>query len=62
MQLLATPQARGGVWAGGALWSDLHFGRVDVIFNVGLHEYLTDFLTRTDELGAEINRSYFTLS
>ena len=62
MQLLATPQAAEALRLAGALWSDLHFGRVDVIFNIGLHEYLTDFLTRTDTLGGEINRSYFTLN
>jgi len=33
-----------------------------VIFNRGLHEYLTEFLERTAALGNEINRSYFTLN
>jgi len=60
--LYLTPQAGEALRLAGALWSDLHFGRVDVIFNIGLHEYLTDFLTRTDTLGGEINRSYFTLN
>jgi uncharacterized alpha-E superfamily protein len=61
MQLLARLQAKEALRRAGALWSELHFGRIDVIFNQGLHEYLTDFLTQTDALGQEINRSYFTL-
>jgi len=62
MQILARPQAQEALRRAGALWSELHFGRIDVIFNHGLHEYLTEFLTQTDALGQEINRSYFTLS
>jgi uncharacterized alpha-E superfamily protein len=62
MQLLARPHATEALRRAGALWSELHFGRIDVIFNHGLHEYLTEFLTQTDALGQEINRSYFTLS
>ena len=61
MQLLARPHATEALRRAGALWSELHFGRIDVIFNRGLHEYLTEFLTQTDALGQEINRSYFTL-
>jgi len=62
MQLLATPQAGEALRMAGALWSALHFGRIDGIFSQGLHEYLTGFLERTAELGGEINRSYFTLA
>ena len=62
MQILARPQADEALRRAGALWSELHFGRIDVIFNRGLHEYLTEFLTQTDALGQEINRSYFTLT
>jgi uncharacterized alpha-E superfamily protein len=61
MQLLRRAQTTEALRLAGALWSELHFGRIDVIFNQGLHEYLTDFLTQTDALGDEINRSYFTL-
>jgi len=61
MQLLRRPQTTEALRLAGALWSELHFGRIDVIFSQGLHEYLTDFLTQTDALGDEINRSYFTL-
>jgi len=61
MQLLRRPQTTEALRLAGALWSELHFGRIDVIFSQGLHEYLTDFLSQTDALGDEINRSYFTL-
>jgi uncharacterized alpha-E superfamily protein len=61
MRLLGTLQAAEALRLAGALWSTLHFGRIDEIFSQGLHEYLTGFLERTDELGGEINRSYFTL-
>ena len=37
----------------------LQFGRMSDIFSTGLHEYLTDFLSATDKLGDEINRSFF---
>jgi len=62
LKLLSTPQAREALRLAGDLWAHLHFGRIDVIFNHGLHEYLTDFLSRTAALGDEINRAYFTLN
>jgi uncharacterized alpha-E superfamily protein len=43
----------------GEIYSSLQFGRIGDIFNVGLHEYLTDFLNSTGRLGEEINRSFF---
>jgi uncharacterized alpha-E superfamily protein len=60
--VLDAPGAHEALRLAGALWSELHFGRIDVIFNRGLHEYLTEFLERTAALGEEINRSYFTLN
>lgn len=61
LKVLATPLATEALRLAGALWSELHFGCIEAIFNCGLHEYLTDFLTRTDALGGEIDRSLFTL-
>ena len=43
----------------GEMHAALHFGRIDMIFSNGLHEYLTDFLGRADRLGQEVNRSFF---
>ena len=62
LRALEAPGAHEALRQAGVLWSELHFGRIDVIFEHGLHEYLTDFLLRTAELGEEINRSYFTLN
>lgn len=44
----------------GEIHADLHFGRIDDVFTRGLHEYLTDFLRRTDLLGQEIRNSYMS--
>lgn len=38
--------------------ASLHYGRIEDIFSQGLHEYLTDFLGRTDLLGQEIRSGY----
>jgi len=43
----------------GEINASLQFGRMSDIFSTGLHEYLTDFLSATDKLGDEINRSFF---
>jgi uncharacterized alpha-E superfamily protein len=62
LQLLATPQASEAVRLAGELHAELHFGRMERIFGMGLHEYLTDFLSRTHQLGAEINSGFFTVA
>jgi uncharacterized alpha-E superfamily protein len=61
LQLLAAPQAGEALRLAGELHAELHFGRIDTIFDAGLHEYLTEFLHRTGELGQEINRGFFTV-
>lgn len=43
----------------GELHARLHYGKADTIFEVGLHEYLTEFLTSIDDLAGEIRHSYF---
>ncbi len=62
MRTLEAPGAQEALRLAGALWADLRFGRIDVIFQHGLHEYLTEFLERAAALGEEINQSYFTLN
>lgn len=42
----------------GELHAALHFGLIEHIFTEGLHEYLTDFLGRTDRLGKAIRGAY----
>lgn len=43
----------------GELHASLHFARMDSIFKFGLHEYLTEFLSRITELAEEIHSSFF---
>lgn len=59
---IATPYSGEAVRRAGELHAALQFGRIDVIFNSGLHEYLMDFVDRLQELGSEINRSFFNVS
>jgi uncharacterized alpha-E superfamily protein len=42
----------------GDLHARLHYGRIEDVFNRGLHQYLTDFVSRVNALGAEINRAF----
>ncbi|MBY0332021.1 MAG: alpha-E domain-containing protein [Acetobacteraceae bacterium] len=42
----------------GEIHARLRFGRLDAIFEQGLHDFLTDIITRTAELGSEIERFY----
>ena len=42
----------------GAMAAQLRFARVEDVFNRGLHEYLTDVIERTTQLGAEIGAFY----
>lgn len=42
----------------GELHAELHYGRIDDIFDEGLHEYLNDFIDRTLDLGNRIARDF----
>ena len=42
----------------GAMAAQLRFARVEDVFGRGLHEYLTDVIDRTTQLGAEISSFY----
>lgn len=42
----------------GELHARLHYGRMDEIFQEGLHEFLEDFVTCNNNLGVEIQRSF----
>ena len=46
----------------GQLHALLHYGRTDDIIELGLHEYLMDFLERISELGDEISRVFLAPS
>jgi uncharacterized alpha-E superfamily protein len=42
----------------GELQASLHFGRIDEIFELGLHEYLVQFLGRTHDLGERVSADF----
>lgn len=42
----------------GELQASLHFGRIEDIFSIGLHEYLVQFLGRTRDLGERVARDF----
>ena len=46
----------------GENYSRLRYGRIEAIFRVGLHEFLTDFLRRNDELGGQISRDFMMMA
>jgi uncharacterized alpha-E superfamily protein len=46
----------------GELQASLHFGRIDDIFAMGLHEYLVQFLGRTRDLGERVSRDFLVSS
>ncbi|MGH8677033.1 MAG: alpha-E domain-containing protein [Burkholderiales bacterium] len=60
LQQLPTGASREALRRAGELHAQLHFGRIDAIFQSGLHEYLTDLLHRLNELGNEVNRCFFS--
>lgn len=61
LRAVATAQAAEAVRLAGEMHAGLHFGRIEKIFQGGLHEYLTDFLKRVDDLGSEISKGFFTV-
>jgi uncharacterized alpha-E superfamily protein len=42
----------------GELHAQLHYGRVEKIMELGLHEYLMDFLEKLHTLNAELNNQF----
>lgn len=42
----------------GEIHAQLHYGRTEQIFELGLHEYLMNFLNKIDELNTQINRHF----
>ncbi len=43
----------------GLLHAKLRYGRIDEIFEYGLHEYLSEFLEQIYDMGDQINKIYF---
>lgn len=46
----------------GELRASLHFGRIEDIFELGLHEYLVQFMGRTRDLGERVSRDFLVSS
>ena len=42
----------------GELQASLNFGRIDDIFEMGLHEYLVQFMGRTRDLGERVSKDF----
>ena len=59
LQHVCGPGEQVALRVAGEMHAALHFGRIDMIFAHGLHEYLTDFLLRVKVLAGEINSAFF---
>jgi uncharacterized alpha-E superfamily protein len=42
----------------GELQASLHFGRIESVFEIGLHEYLVRFLGQVHDLGERVSRDF----
>ena len=42
----------------GAIHASLRFGRIERIFQQGLHEFLDEFIVRNNDLGNQIHRDF----
>ena len=62
LQTLTTHGSREAERQAGALHAWLHYGKIDDIFKTGMHEYLTDFLQRVNELSTQITREFLVPS
>ena len=45
----------------GEINASLQYGRMDHIFQNGLHEFLTEFIECNNQLGAEIQNSFLNI-
>lgn len=45
----------------GELHAKLHFGRIETIFQDGLHQFLVDFIRRNNQLGSEIQKNFLAV-
>ena len=60
LQMLSDSDRREPERLAGEIHAQLHYGRVEQIFKIGLHEYLLGFLAKNEALNAEINSHYLT--
>ena len=62
LQMISTPYSGEAIRSAGELHASLHFGRIDVIFSEGLHEYLIEFVGRLKALSSEVDRCFFNVA
>jgi uncharacterized alpha-E superfamily protein len=60
LQLLSISERDEPQRLAGEIHSQIHYGQVEQIFRVGLHNYLLTFLDKISALNTEINRQYLT--
>ena len=53
------PRSKELVRRTGLLDAELRFGVIDDVMDIGLHEYLTNYLSRIHAIADEISRTYF---
>lgn len=59
LKIIGNAYSREAERRAGEMHAALHSGRIEDIFQKGLHEYLTDFLNRTKDLGDQIQQNFF---
>jgi uncharacterized alpha-E superfamily protein len=62
LRMVANDQSSETQRRAGKLRSELQYGRIDEILATGLHAYLTQFLDRINDLGANISRDFLVPS
>lgn len=58
LNLLAADQRLECQRLAGQIYADLRFGKIDSIFRSGLHEFLMDFVARSNELTIQLQRDF----
>jgi uncharacterized alpha-E superfamily protein len=58
LALVASDRSHETLRRAGKLRADVQYGRIDEILATGLHAFLTQFLDRVNELGAQISRDF----
>lgn len=55
---ISGPRGNEAARQSGEIHAMLHYGRIETVFKQGLHEYLSDFIVRNNQLSSEIQAAY----
>ncbi len=55
---ISRPRGSEAARQSGEIHAMLHYGRIETVFKQGLHEYLSDFIVRNNQLSGEIQAAY----